>query len=32
MPTNPDPRDEGPKPPFPDQKQSYPGHGEEAAR
>jgi NAD(P)-dependent dehydrogenase (short-subunit alcohol dehydrogenase family) len=25
MPTNPDPRDEGPKPPFPDQKQSHPG-------
>jgi NAD(P)-dependent dehydrogenase (short-subunit alcohol dehydrogenase family) len=25
MPRNPDPRDEGPKPPFPDQKQSYPG-------
>jgi NAD(P)-dependent dehydrogenase (short-subunit alcohol dehydrogenase family) len=25
MPRNPDPRDEGPKPPFPDQEQSYPG-------
>jgi NAD(P)-dependent dehydrogenase (short-subunit alcohol dehydrogenase family) len=25
MPTNPDPRDEGPKSPFPDQKQSHPG-------
>ncbi|HTF68819.1 MAG TPA: SDR family oxidoreductase [Edaphobacter sp.] len=25
MPTNPDPRDEGPKPPFPEQKQSHPG-------
>jgi NAD(P)-dependent dehydrogenase (short-subunit alcohol dehydrogenase family) len=25
MPKNPDPRDEGPKPPFPDQKQSHPG-------
>jgi len=25
MPRNPDPRDEGPKPPFPEQKQSHPG-------
>ncbi|MDW5266849.1 MULTISPECIES: SDR family oxidoreductase [Acidobacteriaceae] len=25
MSTNPDPRDEGPKPPFPDQKQDHPG-------
>jgi NAD(P)-dependent dehydrogenase (short-subunit alcohol dehydrogenase family) len=25
MPTNPDPREEGPKPPFPDQQQSHPG-------
>jgi hypothetical protein len=25
MRTNPDPREEGPKPPFPEQKQSHPG-------
>ncbi len=25
MPTNPDPREQGPKPPFPEQKQSHPG-------
>ncbi|MCU1248796.1 MAG: hypothetical protein JWQ49_1825 [Edaphobacter sp.] len=25
MPTTPDPREQGPKPPFPEQKQSYPG-------